>query len=916
MVNQKKSNVSALKRLKTRLKSSGIIGENVSSKKKGFDKKELRKKTKEKLENLKKETNPFEIKFTKQKHDIMGRKIKGIQGKPGQARSKAEKTRKNTLLVEYEKRNKNSSFVDRRFGENDPTLSLEDKMMERFIREKQRKSNHGDFNLEDEQLTHFGQALGDHLGDDIVHSDDESDNGQIDQFTVHQDHFGGFDEEEEKSGEKKSKSEIMKELIAKSKYYKYERQKEKEENEEIKNEVDAELEDIKKLVNQSLTEKNEEEKEKLKIKRSKTDDQYNSFLKAVASDRRARPTDRLKSEEELAIEAKEKLERAERDRQRRMNGIDSDEEEENDSKNRPAQADDLDDGLDYNYDEEESMPLTYKDGKLINQDIGFSRKRKAKDDDDEEISDDDDENDDDDDDAEDEEDEGEEETDNDDILNEDDDKNENEDDNESGDDELEVIKKTNKQSLEQDENVKKEIEKRRKERHEQAKNELGYVFSIPESHSKFLELIKDKSIQDQMTIIKRIRILYNVKIHPQNKDKLTYFFGIILQHLNYLTNKSEVSFDEINRYTRCILSFAFQFIEYFNDYAKNKLIQIEKKITKKLSVNGKEIINLNDLIFLQLITVIYSTSDYSHPIITPALLIMENYLSQAIINNERDIVRGLYLCNIMYMTQKQSKRYIPEAMNFIMKTLLIIVPESYISKNTKADMLNSNILVNNTKYSLTGKDWENVELKALNLSLIMSNNTSKKEYIKYCKSNELRISIIGLCIELLEKYSRLYMDIGCLKEIFSGVEKLVSDLEKMPVSDKLKESINKFKSNINSYIAGEGIKRRSLQWQKRKPVAIASIVPKFEENYSVDKHYDKNRERAEYNKLKAQVQKEKKGALRELRKDNMFLARKRLQEIREKDREYKEKIKGIYGMLGNEQGEQNKYDRERKKRKN
>jgi len=76
---------------------------------------------------------------------------------------------------------------------------------------------------------------------------------------------------------------------------------------------------------------------------------------------------------------------------------------------------------------------------------------------------------------------------------------------------------------------------------------------------------------------------------------------------------------------------------------------LEKRITKKLSMNGKDIITLNDLIFLQLLTVIYSTSDYSHPIITPALLIMENYLSQAIINSEKDIVKGLYLCNIMYM---------------------------------------------------------------------------------------------------------------------------------------------------------------------------------------------------------------------------------------------------------------------------
>lgn len=121
--------------------------------------------------------------------------------------------------------------------------------------------------------------------------------------------------------------------------------------------------------------------------------------------------------------------------------------------------------------------------------------------------------------------------------------------------------------------------------------------------------------------------------------------------MNYITNKNDISFDEINRYTRCVISFAFQFTDYFNDYAKNKLIQIEKKITKKLSVNSKDIINLSDLIFLQLLTVIYSTSDYSHSIITPALLIMENYLSQAIINSEKDIVKGLYLCNIIYMVR-------------------------------------------------------------------------------------------------------------------------------------------------------------------------------------------------------------------------------------------------------------------------
>jgi len=213
-----------------------------------------------------------------------------------------------------------------------------------------------------------------------------------------------------------------------------------------------------------------------------------------------------------------------------MNGIDSDEEDNDDSKNRPAQGDDLDDGLSYNYDEEEVMPLTYKDGKLINQDIAFSRKRKAKDEEDEEISDEsEDEDDNEDEDEEDENDENDE-TDNEDILGDEIvEVNENlSENNESKDEKISNIDETIKKNIIQDENIKKEIEQRRKKRSEQAKNELGYVFSIPETHGKFLELISEKSIDDQMTIIRRIRILYNVKIHPQNKDKLTVYKYIII----------------------------------------------------------------------------------------------------------------------------------------------------------------------------------------------------------------------------------------------------------------------------------------------------------------------------------------------------------------------------------------------------
>ena len=68
--------------------------------------------------------------------------------------------RKKTLLVEYESKDKVGGLVDRRFGENDPTMSLEERMLARFTKERQRSSKGALYNLEDEdELTHYGQSL-------------------------------------------------------------------------------------------------------------------------------------------------------------------------------------------------------------------------------------------------------------------------------------------------------------------------------------------------------------------------------------------------------------------------------------------------------------------------------------------------------------------------------------------------------------------------------------------------------------------------------------------------------------------------------------------------------------------------------------------------------------------------------------
>ena len=56
-----------------------------------------------------------------------------------------------------------------------------------------------------------------------------------------------------------------------------------------------------------------------------------------------------------------------------------------------------------------------------------------------------------------------------------------------------------------------------------------------------------------------------------------------------------------------------------------------------------------------------------------------------------------------------------------------------------------------------------------------------------------------------------------------------------------------------------------------KAPEIRLLNPRFEEEYAAGKDFDPDRERAAAKHLRRQLQKEKRGAMRELRKDAVFL---------------------------------------------
>ena len=105
--------------------------------------------------------NPFEKRKLTKKHVVVGQRLKS-QESLGQARSAAVDQRKRTLLVEYQQQGRVNAFIDKRIGEQDESLSHEEKMLIRYQKEKQRKLlKKSLFSLDDQEqgLTHLGQSL-------------------------------------------------------------------------------------------------------------------------------------------------------------------------------------------------------------------------------------------------------------------------------------------------------------------------------------------------------------------------------------------------------------------------------------------------------------------------------------------------------------------------------------------------------------------------------------------------------------------------------------------------------------------------------------------------------------------------------------------------------------------------------------
>ena len=708
-------------------------------------------------------------------------------------------------------------------------MSLEERMLQRFTREKQRaKRSIYDLEAEnDEKLTHFGRALdleGEPFVDDDISITNVTDSEwQIDnELAVKKEllgpmHVGKEDDPGTGTEEKRSRASIMKDVVAKSKAMKYERQQEKEKDEELRQELDKELPSVLAAWNSNISARSvrtavsskgirddnfDDTSDQItkQADQSATEKAYDARIRELILDKRARPSDRTKTEAEKAMEEQQWRLTQEENRLRRMRGEElqdtASNAERSDGNDDLDNADGENDATEFGFtdarDEEKTLAVEDEDSFIIDSDL-------VAEDSDEEA----------------------------DMSSEhlidlqdhqllygeeahDSDKSSPKKDSSGFADDTYIVNSENLQIP-----------------------HLSTIKSYPDTHGDFLKILKHSDEDQTPRIIQHIRALQNQGTQIGSKEKLANFASILIDHIVYLSSRT----------TGKTLPIVGAVIRHIHSMARNHSETVANAFRTHLQrMHESKHLKAGDLMLLTAIGTIYPTSDHFHQIVTPAMTLMASWLELNYPRNETIAAKGAYIGALCLKYQSFAKRYVPELLRFTILTL------------------------------------------------------------KSMPSPQL-IKIYG---DFLIELAGLWVAKPAFPEMFGP--DLLNILRKLEMHGPL--------TKIHQYLNHARINRRPLELHHHRPIPIKAAIPKFEEHYNPEKHYDPDRDRADSKKLRADYKRERKGAVRELRKDANFIAREKLRQKREADAAYEQKYKRLVAEIQGEEGkEKNAYERAKKVRK-
>ncbi|XP_026754279.2 nucleolar protein 14 homolog [Galleria mellonella] len=411
------------------------------------------------------------------------------------------------------------------------------------------------------------------------------------------------------------------------------------------------------------------------------------------------------------------------------------------------------------------------------------------------------------------------------------------------------------------------------------------------------ELLSEKTPSQQASALQKLIKSYDPSLAENNKELLSRLFAHLLQYINDL-------FIGLKNEGEIIKSFLIfdKLAPFFYDLSKTNKVSTKKflvELIKEKHDNFKKrhrlVPDLDTLIFFKLVSLLYPTSDFRHPVTTPSLIFMSEILTNCRFNDAYSISRGLYITALILEYTVLSKRLVPSAINFLRGVLYLcantsilypvqVIPPFRFHKDVKILNLEHDCSTMEVESKMAAKD---LVLKSIDnnfkIKCLLVSSTMLKEFFDNFNDLEAQQCIFEPHIRLLGRIDfELYP-----KKVVCIVTKIMQ---------YMKESLE-----VKTYTP--------MTTEKHKPKALRLYEPDIQEIFTGSKSSKLSREEAERRRLKTKYKKEMKGALREIRRDKAYIASVKIKQKIQSDNIRREKVKQIYKEASIQQGELNKLKR-------
>ncbi|QDZ25907.1 nucleolar protein 14 [Chloropicon primus] len=904
--------------------------------------------------------NPFEYKHASSRFDVLGKtKGKRVQTKQGDGKEfrRTQRTnvmskhdegirrREKSLLVEYQQRHSANTFMDRRFGEKDESLNEEDRAILRFQRERVRQAKRNRYALDDgegdseedgygyglgegEDLTHGGRKLDDfddkELGGELD-SDDGGDFGFVAKGSYSTDkefenmmtefQFGnggkevdggeaGSDEEGERE-RKKTKKEIMQELIAKSKYFKGLKAKEKDEDETLRNKLDNEFKEIMqdqdtvaKMSRLRMLKKEQSLKQKSERK-TEADAGYDKITEDLIFEFRQSGAQAQPTREEIARKAKQRLEELEKERQQMIEGKEELEDEDPDKvkgfrgrrmrqklleeeggagstasfnerlrkKNSALEETGDDLGDDFVLSDDDQGDYDDDDSGDGSESSYYSESEESKEDEEGVV-------------------EG--------IEEDEEEPSKKKKADKDVEAERESLKVTGEEAYLRRANLgakPKESDQHKASSSHRTVNELDssipYVIGIPKTYEEFDQLMEGRTPSQQAEILQRIRISNPVSMGPDNRKKVQAFYGILLQFFVNQCKACPLPRELLNVVVPEIHTVTSEVPLYASTVARARLSQMHKRLLRGMWPT-KHMLGT-----LELFNHLFDPLQPSHPVLTPMLLVMSKWLLFTPTRSGVDVAKGLYLVKILKRYAEQSTVLVPECIKFLHS----------IAKQVKVDSTEPGLLVFPKKTKAIGKALKTSKMAVEDVldADVSSDDVKRFETapFKVCALNFAYKTTVDLC----DMHKKLPSAPELFEPLAQTLRSVADDFGKSSYASEAKK-LGEMATTLEEIILECKMSRPSLGNAFKEDVKqVKQFNPRFEEDYVAGKDYDIDRDRSERKRLRRELKRERRGAMRELRKDNKFLATVKNKETDAQKEELQKKYNKQFHFLEQQQSD-------------